>query len=175
MSSSFKGYLPATTFVMAKRGQMKTSASNEVAALEVASVASPVVAAVITHAAPIELIFVELNSSLSGASDSLLSKMIDAMTIERARVWITHHAEFLKSLPDLSGKVVVALGEDAAQEILQIKESLLHLRKKLHALPYGNRMIATYHPRYLIENPQVKKDAWEDLKLAMRELGLNAP
>ncbi|HYB62537.1 MAG TPA: uracil-DNA glycosylase, partial [Methylomirabilota bacterium] len=36
----------------------------------------------------------------------------------------------------------------------------------------GARMIATYHPAYLLRNPAAKADVWVDLKKVMVELGL---
>jgi DNA polymerase len=45
------------------------------------------------------------------------------------------------------------------------------LRGRVHVL--GRRkVIATYHPAYLLRHPEMKKPCWEDVQLAMRELGL---
>jgi uracil-DNA glycosylase len=34
------------------------------------------------------------------------------------------------------------------------------------------QLIVTYHPAYLLRDPRQKKEAWADLQIAMRELGL---
>jgi len=36
-------------------------------------------------------------------------------------------------------------------------------------------VIVTYHPSYLLRAPEMKKEAWLDLQLLMREMGLPAP
>jgi len=37
------------------------------------------------------------------------------------------------------------------------------------------QLIITYHPAFLLRDPRQKKEAWADLQIAMRELGLKAP
>jgi DNA polymerase len=39
----------------------------------------------------------------------------------------------------------------------------------------GSKLIVTYHPAFLLRDPRQKKEAWADLQIAMRELGLKAP
>ena len=39
----------------------------------------------------------------------------------------------------------------------------------------GAQLIVTYHPAYLLRDPRQKKEAWADLQIAMRELGLKPP
>jgi DNA polymerase len=39
----------------------------------------------------------------------------------------------------------------------------------------GTKLIATYHPAYLLRDPRQKKETWKDLQLAMKELGLPMP
>jgi DNA polymerase len=39
----------------------------------------------------------------------------------------------------------------------------------------GTQLIVTYHPAYLLRDPRQKKEAWADLQIAMRELGLKPP
>ena len=39
----------------------------------------------------------------------------------------------------------------------------------------GTKLIVTYHPAFLLRDPRQKKEAWQDLKLAMAELGLSVP
>jgi DNA polymerase len=39
----------------------------------------------------------------------------------------------------------------------------------------GIRTMVTFHPAYLLRNPPAKKDAWEDLKMLMAEMGLKPP
>jgi DNA polymerase len=39
----------------------------------------------------------------------------------------------------------------------------------------GLRVVVTYHPAYLLRNPAAKKDAWEDMQLLMRDMGMDVP
>jgi DNA polymerase len=36
----------------------------------------------------------------------------------------------------------------------------------------GAQMIPTYHPAYLLRNPQKKRDVWQDMQMLMRAMGL---
>ncbi|NOQ86730.1 MAG: uracil-DNA glycosylase, partial [Deltaproteobacteria bacterium] len=37
-------------------------------------------------------------------------------------------------------------------------------------IPYRNsRLIATFHPAFLLRNPQRKRDVWEDMKMIRKE------
>jgi DNA polymerase len=70
--------------------------------------------------------------------------------------------------------VIVALGLHAARHLLGTTLSLARLRGKVHAWN-GRKVIATYHPAFLLRTPAAKKDCWQDIQLAMRELGLAPP
>jgi DNA polymerase len=37
------------------------------------------------------------------------------------------------------------------------------------------QLVVTYHPAYLLRDPRQKKEAWADLQLAMKALGMTAP
>ena len=39
----------------------------------------------------------------------------------------------------------------------------------------GRKLMATYHPAYLLRNPAAKADVWKDLQKVMMELGLAVP
>ena len=65
------------------------------------------------------------------------------------------------------------LGKTAALGVLGVDPmtSLGRLRGRWHN-HRGIRTLVTYHPSYLLRNPPAKKDAWEDLQLLMKEMGL---
>ncbi|MFT4268249.1 MAG: uracil-DNA glycosylase family protein, partial [Xenophilus sp.] len=69
----------------------------------------------------------------------------------------------------LAPRVVLAMGPLSAQRLLGRGDPLGRLRGQAHALPalgQGVRMVATYHPAYLLRNPADKARAWADLCLA---------
>jgi DNA polymerase len=39
----------------------------------------------------------------------------------------------------------------------------------------GIQTLVTYHPSYLLRTPAAKKDAWEDLQMLMKAMGLQVP
>lgn len=130
-----------------------------------------------------------------GRSGQLLDKMIVAMGLTRESVFIANIVkcrppenrapeveEVATCIPYLERqikivrpKVLVALGKSAAQALLRTDLPISDLRTKIHDYEmHGVKMklVATFHPAYLLRNPPAKKDAWKDLQLAMGILGL---
>lgn len=68
-------------------------------------------------------------------------------------------------------RVIVALGTFASQALLRSRTPISRLRGQWHDYR-GIRLMPTFHPAYLLRNPGDKKLVWEDIKAAMRELGL---
>ena len=48
------------------------------------------------------------------------------------------------------------------------------LRGRLHDYR-GIKLVATYHPAYLLRNPSAKRMVWEDMQIVMKELGIPVP
>jgi DNA polymerase len=69
---------------------------------------------------------------------------------------------------------ICLLGRIATTTLLNTALSMSRLRGRWHRV-HGVPAIATYHPAYLLRNPAAKKDAWEDLQLLMRAMGLAIP
>jgi len=69
----------------------------------------------------------------------------------------------------LKPKLIVALGEFAAQSLLQSEDSMASLRGKLHQY-HDIPLIVTYHPEDLLRTPLDKRKAWEDLCLAKQTM-----
>ena len=66
---------------------------------------------------------------------------------------------------------ICCLGAVAAKNLLQTDTSIGKLRGTIHNWQ-GYKVVCTYHPSYLLRNPPAKKDAWIDLQLLMRAMGL---
>jgi DNA polymerase len=66
------------------------------------------------------------------------------------------------------------LGRVAVQAILNTPQSMAKLRGKWHRYR-GIPTIVTYHPAYLLRTPAAKKDAWDDLRMLMKEMRLKVP
>jgi len=77
---------------------------------------------------------------------------------------------FLKrQLAVIRPKVVCCLGTFAAQNVLQSDVPISKLRGKFFDVD-GMRVIATFHPAYLLRSPEKKREVWEDMKMIGAEL-----
>jgi uracil-DNA glycosylase family 4 len=76
-----------------------------------------------------------------------------------------------RQLDVLGPKAIVCLGATAAQALLKTKESISRYRGQW--FDYRNtKLLATYHPAYLLRNPNAKGEVWKDLQKVMAHLGL---
>ena len=127
-----------------------------------------------------------------GRAGQLLTDIIEkGMGIPRSEVYITNIVkcrppENREPAPDevracmpylrrqieiLSPELIMPLGRPAAAALLETQEAMSRLRGRVHRKE-GRRFLPTFHPAYLLRNPPEKKKTWEDVQLAMRELGL---
>jgi DNA polymerase len=129
-----------------------------------------------------------------GKAGQLLNNMITAMGLKREEVYIANVVKcrppgnrvpeqeegstcspfLFRQIDVVRPKVLVALGATAATWLLGVRQPLAGLRGRVHAVR-GTQLIVTYHPAYLLRDPRQKKEAWADLQIAMRELGLKPP
>ncbi|MGB6875497.1 MAG: uracil-DNA glycosylase [Candidatus Acidiferrales bacterium] len=129
-----------------------------------------------------------------GRAGKLLTQMIEAMGLKRDDVYICNVVKcrppenrapepdemetcspFLyRQLAVIQPKAVVCLGAIAFQALYGAKQSISRLRGQWLEFR-GIPMMATYHPAYLLRNPNAKGDVWEDLKKVMAHLGLKVP
>lgn len=129
-----------------------------------------------------------------GKAGQLLDRMTEAMGLKREQVYIANVVKcrppgnrnpepeeiqscspFLyRQLDLIQPKVIVALGKFSAQTLLNTQERITKLRGRFY--PYRNaKLMPTFHPAYLLRNPESKKEAWADLQLVAKELGLMLP
>jgi uracil-DNA glycosylase len=126
-----------------------------------------------------------------GKAGQLLNNMIGAMGLKREEVYIANVvkcrppgnrtpepdeantcSQFLfRQIDIIRPEVIVALGATAATYLLGQRQPLAGLRGRVHSWR-GSKLIVTYHPAFLLRDPRQKKEAWADLQIAMRELGL---
>ncbi|MDR3740727.1 MAG: uracil-DNA glycosylase [Terracidiphilus sp.] len=129
-----------------------------------------------------------------GRAGQLLNNMIGAMGLKREDVYIANVVKcrppgnrtpepeeahtcspfLFRQIDVVRPEVLVALGATAATYLLGQRQPLAGLRGRIHSLR-GARLIVTYHPAYLLRDPRQKKEAWADLQIAMKELGLTPP
>jgi uracil-DNA glycosylase len=129
-----------------------------------------------------------------GKAGQLLNNMIAAMGLKREEVYIANVVKcrppnnrvpepeegatcspfLFRQIDVVRPEVLVALGATAATWLLGTRQPLAGLRGRVHAVR-GTKLIVTYHPAYLLRDPRQKKEAWADLQIAMKELGLKLP
>ena len=129
-----------------------------------------------------------------GKAGQLLNNMIAAMGLRREEVYIANVVKcrppgnrtpepdeantcspfLFRQIDVIRPEVLVALGATAATYLLGQRQPLAGLRGRVHSFR-GSQLIVTYHPAYLLRDPRQKKEAWADLQIAMRELGLKPP
>lgn len=71
----------------------------------------------------------------------------------------------LTNVEDINASVIIVMGEVAAQQVLNTKESIEDLRCRTHLLN-NIHAIVTYHPSDMLHNLQLKSKAWGDFCLA---------
>jgi len=129
-----------------------------------------------------------------GKAGQLLNNMINAMGLKREQVYIANIVKcrppgnrtpepveantctqfLVKQVDVVQPEVIVALGSTAATYLLGVKQSLAGLRGRWHSCR-GAKLAVTYHPAFLLRDPRQKGEAWKDLQMVMKELGLKAP
>jgi DNA polymerase len=62
----------------------------------------------------------------------------------------------------------------AAKSVLNTPVGITKLRGKFHEFR-GIPVLCTFHPAYLLRNPDAKKECWEDMKLLLRRMGRPIP
>lgn len=74
----------------------------------------------------------------------------------------------------LAPQFLCCLGATAAQSLLRTDELIGKLRGRWFEYQ-GIRVIATYHPAYLLRNPSAKRDVWNDVQMLLREMTMPPP
>ena len=92
----------------------------------------------------------------------------------------------MRQIAVVKPKVVVALGAVSAKNLLAINAPMSELRGRFYDFTptgarssdpswQGTKLAVTYHPAFLLRDPRQKGEAWKDLQMVMKFLGLNPP
>ncbi|HKS75294.1 MAG TPA: uracil-DNA glycosylase [Terriglobales bacterium] len=129
-----------------------------------------------------------------GRAGQLLNNMIKAMGLRREDVYIANIIKcrppnnrtperdecetcspfLMRQIEAIKPKAIVALGSVAAKTLLAINAPMSEFRGRWYDFR-GTKLAVTYHPAFLLRDPRQKKEAWKDLQMVMKELGLKAP
>jgi DNA polymerase len=120
-----------------------------------------------------------------GRAGQLLTEILAAIELPRERVFICNVVKcrppgnrkplqdevdacvryLYRQLEVIRPKVILAMGNTAAETLLNTKQSLGSLRGRVHQFR-GMPLIVTYHPAALLRNPHWKKPTWDDVRIA---------
>lgn len=129
-----------------------------------------------------------------GRAGKLLNQIIEACTLRREDVYIMNVLKcrppgnrnpasdevancrnyFVGQLDIIQPEIICCLGAVAATNLLDSNTPIGKLRGRLHDYR-GIKLVATYHPAYLLRNPDAKRMVWEDMQIVMKELGIPVP
>jgi uracil-DNA glycosylase len=129
-----------------------------------------------------------------GRAGQLLNNMITAMGLRREDVYIANVIKcrppgnrtpereecetcspfLMRQIDVIKPKVIVALGAVAAKNLLGLNDSMANLRGRFYDFR-GTKLAVTYHPAFLLRDPRQKKEAWKDLQMVMKAMGLSTP
>jgi len=118
-----------------------------------------------------------------GRAGKLLTQMIEAMSLRREDVYICNIVKcrppenrlpekdeittcspfLMRQLSVIQPKVICCLGSCAAQTLLQTNQGISRFRGEWFDFR-GSKLIATYHPAYLLRNPNAKGEVWKDCR-----------
>ncbi len=124
-----------------------------------------------------------------GQAGQLLSRIIQAMDMEREGVYITNvlrcrppknrdpypeevvncRQYLLGILKIIRPKIICTLGKFATWTLSGEQRSMTSQRGKFYEFE-GIKVLATFHPAYLLRNPQAKRLVWQDMKKILKFL-----
>jgi DNA polymerase len=88
--------------------------------------------------------------------------------VENCRQW------FEATLRVVRPQYIVCVGTIPTKALFPNALSIGKMRGKFYEWQ-GSKVLCTYHPSYLLRNPEAKKWVWEDMKLLLADMGLEVP
>jgi uracil-DNA glycosylase len=129
-----------------------------------------------------------------GRAGQLLTRIIEAIGMQRQDVYIANVIKcrppnnrnpeadeiarcepyLIRQIALVQPRLIVALGTFAAQTLLKTKLPISQLRGRFHTYQ-GVKLMPTFHPAFLLRNPERKRAVWEDMQMVQRELRQPSP
>ncbi|HEX2879221.1 MAG TPA: uracil-DNA glycosylase family protein [Polyangiaceae bacterium] len=130
-----------------------------------------------------------------GKAGQLLDKMITAMGMTRDEVYVCNIVKcrppnnrkpepeemsacvpyLHEQLELINPQVIVALGATAVQGLLGSSEGITRMRGKWKLYRGKVPVMPTFHPAYLLRQPEAKREVWADLQAVLQSMGRSIP
>ena len=130
-----------------------------------------------------------------GKAGQLLDKMIAAMGLDRAEVYVCNAIKcrppnnrkptdseraacrsfFERQLEIAAPTVIVALGATAVSALLGDIGGITRVRGSWRLYDGRIPVMPTFHPAYLLRNPAAKREVWQDLQQVLQHMGRTIP
>jgi uracil-DNA glycosylase family 4 len=127
-----------------------------------------------------------------GKAGQLLTKILQSINLPREEVYIANIIKcrppqnrnpeldeiqscspfLMKQIHVIQPKIICALGTFSTQTLLKTDAKITALRGKVYDLE-GIKVMPTYHPAFLLRNPERKREVWEDMKKIVELLNIN--
>jgi len=124
-----------------------------------------------------------------GKAGQLLTKILQSIHLQREGVYITNiikcrppqnrnpepdeietcYPFLIQQIHAIQPQIICALGTFAAQTLLKTDSKITTLRGRFCEFA-GIKVMPTYHPAYLLRNPDRKREVWEDMKQISKRL-----
>jgi len=135
----------------------------------------------------------ELGKPFVGDAGTLLNKMLKAIKIEREKIYITNvvnyrppnnrkpekseinrYSEYLKEhISIIDPQILILMGSTAMESLFGGNKRISKERgqwKEIIIKQKTYKSIITFHPAYLLRQPDQKKFSWEDLKIIHKKI-----
>jgi DNA polymerase len=126
-----------------------------------------------------------------GKAGQLLTKILQSINLPREEVYIANIIKcrppqnrnpepdeiqscnpfLMKQISAIQPKIICALGTFSAQTLLKTDTKITALRGRVFDFE-GTKVIPTYHPAFLLRNPERKREVWEDMKKIAELVGV---
>ena len=135
----------------------------------------------------------ELGKPFVGDAGNLLNKMLKAIKIEREKIYITNvvnyrppnnrkpekteinrYSDFLKEhISIINPRILILMGSTAMEALFGSNSKISKERgqwKEIIIKQKSYKTIITFHPAYLLRQPDQKKFSWQDLKIIRKKI-----
>lgn len=124
-----------------------------------------------------------------GAAGKLLDRIIEAIGLKRADVYIANVVKcrppgnrkpekdesstcepfLFRQIAAINPKIIVLLGNTPVESVLQLKTGITKVRGEFYEFR-GIPVLPTFHPAYLLRDATKKREVWDDMKKVRDEL-----